>query len=384
MNKKEDKYVVIFSNTFWSIYNFRRALITALLKHGHKVMALSANDAYRARVEELGCETMSLKNFDAKSTSVLKELKLVWEIRKTLRQIPFDYIFTFTIKPNLYTALNNVFGTKKTIITVNGLGNVFSGGNPVKTISLQLFRIAFNRSYRIVFQNQDDYYFFHESIGLRKKKVLFVRGSGINVKEFSFSQRENTPGDRLVFLLACRLLKEKGIFEYIEAARRVKVAFPNVQFWLIGMPAINQSAIHIKDLAPFEEEGIIKLVPPTDEINHLLEDVDVSVLPSYYNEGVPRILLESLSKGLPVITTDSVGCRETVKDGQNGYLVEPKNVAALEEAFQKMISLPVNQRQKMRRESRWLAETAFDESKVIDTYLGILNPNPLQVVLDNA
>lgn len=376
--------VSIFSNTFWSIFNFRRSLIKELQQQGVTVIAVSANDAYREAVEALGCQTIIVENLDAKSTSIVKELKLIWEVRKIFTRLSCEYIYTFTIKPNIYTALTNVFGPSKTVITVNGLGNVFSGGSLVRTISLNLFRLAFRQAHRIVFQNRDDFSFFKNNIGLSAKKVLFVRGSGVNTKEFTFSQRPAQPGVKLVFLMACRLLKEKGVYEYIEAARRVHQSFNGVQFWLIGMKANNQSAIDIKDLQPFADQGIIRLVPPTDDINGLLETVDVLVLPSYYNEGVPRILLEGLAKGLPIITTNSVGCKETVADGRNGYLIPPKNIDALEEAVRNMVTMSGGERLKMREESRKLAETEFDEARVIDTYIGILHPEHLQVATDGA
>lgn len=349
-----------------------------------QVVAVSADDAYRKALEEMGCQTIVVKNLDAKSTSVITELKLIREIRRIFAQIPCEYIYTFTIKPNLYTAITAGFAQKKVVMTVNGLGNAFAGHSIVRRISLLLFRLAFRQAHRIVFQNKDDFAFFQKQIGLSPQKVLFVRGSGVNIKAFPFSQRPAQPGAKLVFLMACRLLKEKGVLEYIEAARRIKATCSEVQFWLIGMKANNQSAIDIGTLRPFEKEGIIETKPQTDDMSALLETVDVLVLPSYYNEGVPRVLLEGLAKGLPIITTNSVGCKETVMHGQNGYLVEPKNIEALEDALREMIALSPEERMQMRRKSRRLAETDFDETNVIETYISVLNNADLPVAFETA
>lgn len=378
MSNENGKSIGIFSNTFWSIYNFRRSLIKRLMQSGYRVIAVSANDAYKSRVEELGCETIVVKNFDAQSTAVFKEAAIIREIIGIVRSLPCEYIYTFTIKPNLYTALTAALTGKKVILTVNGLGNVFSEGNFISRISLQLFKMAFRRAYHVVFQNRDDYDFFHQKINLAPDKVRFVRGSGVNTAEFTYAQKSPTPGNRLIFLLACRLLKEKGIYEYIEAARRIKATYANVKFLLLGMEAKNPSSIHVSDLEKYSRENIIELLPQTDNVNGLLDETDVLVLPSFYNEGVPRILLEGLSKGLPIITTDSVGCKETVVDGRNGFLIKPRSTEALEEAIRNMIALPEEERDNMRLESRRLAETEFDEDKVIDQYLNMINePSPV-------
>jgi glycosyltransferase involved in cell wall biosynthesis len=372
MNSNNGKCVGIFSNTFWSIYNFRRSLVKALLSDGYRVIAISANDNYKRIVEALGCETVVIKNFDAQSTAIFKEASLIREVVKTIKSLPCEYIYTFTIKPNLYTALTSAFTGKKVILTVNGLGNVFSEGSFISKVSLQLFKSAFRQAHHVVFQNKDDYAFFRDKINLDKSKVLFVRGSGVNTSEFYFSKKVSPPGNQMTFLLACRLLKEKGVYEYIEAARRIKAEYKDIQFLLLGMQAKNPSAISIKDLEKYSEQGIIRLLPQTDDVNSLLEEIDVLVLPSFYNEGVPRILLEGLSKGLPLITTNSVGCKETVVNNCNGYLIEPRSIDALEKTIREMIELPVEERNNMRIESRRLAEREFDEKRVIDTYINII------------
>jgi glycosyltransferase involved in cell wall biosynthesis len=347
--------------------------VQKFLDSGYRVFAISADDNYRALVEKLGCETVIIKSFDAQSTAVFKEAGIIREIIRTIKALPCEYIYTFTIKPNLYTSLTSILTAKKVVLTVNGLGNVFSEGSFISKISLQLFKRAFRQAYRVVFQNRDDYAFFNRKINLNNDKVLFVRGSGVNTNQFGYSKKTGVSGEQLIFLMACRLLKEKGVYQYIEAAKRIKADYKDAQFWLLGMEAKNPSAIQIKELETYHEQGIIRLLSQTDDVNGLLETVDVMVLPSFYNEGVPRILLEGLSKGLPIITTDSVGCRETVTDNQNGYLIKPRSSSALEEAVRKMILLPVEKRTTMRTESRRLAEREFNEERVIENYINIIN-----------
>lgn len=208
--------------------------------------------------------------------------------------------------------------------------------------------------------------------------MRFVRGSGVNTNEFDYGQKDSKPGNQLVFLLACRLLKEKGVYQYIAAARKIKEQYKHVQFWLLGMEAKNPSSIRIEELQQYDQEGTIQLLSQTDDVNGLLQKTDILVLPSYYNEGIPRIMLEGLSKGMPLITTNSVGCKETVIDEVNGYMIEPRSTEALQTAILRMIELPEEERNQMRLESRRLAEREFDEAKVIENYIDIINhPTPV-------
>lgn len=366
---KKKKTIAVFSNYFWTVYNFRKPLILELINKGYRVIAIASKDEYTQRTKDLGCEVLVINNLDPKSTGYIQELKLLWEIICQLRKLDCEYIFTFTIKPNLFATLTSFFTSKKIIITINGRGNFFTGSNPSRLLTT-LFKISFSRANKIIFQNKDDYQYFKERNLLNDNKVIFVRGSGVNTSQFNYSAKPAVKGPQLVFLMACRLLKEKGIFEYLFAAEIIKKKYPEVKFRLLGVPAINPSAISPSDVEPFQKKGIIEKLSKTDRINSLLEEIDVLVLPSYYHEGVPKILLEGLSKGLPIITTNWIGCKETVKDEVNGYLVEPKNVDSLVSAIEKMINLSVENRLKMRQESRKLAETEFEEAIVLKAYLG--------------
>jgi glycosyltransferase involved in cell wall biosynthesis len=371
MKHRTEKSVAVFSNYFWTVYNFRKPLILELIKHGYKVTAIASDDDYTERTRALGCEILIIKNLDPKSSGIIKEMKLVWEIAQKLRRLDCEHIFTFTIKPNLFAALTNFVTGKKVIITINGRGNFFTEnvGNGVLT---RMYKVAFARASRIFFQNKEDYEFFKKRKLLDVSKVIFVRGSGVNLEKFNYSNRPPVPGTNMTFLMACRLLKEKGIFEYLEAASRIKAAHPGVKFRLLGVPAINPSAISASEILPYAEKNIIEALAKTDDMNKLLDEVDALVLPSYYSEGIPKILLEGLSKGLPIITTDWVGCRETVRDGVNGFLIKPRSVDDLANAMEKMISLSLGERNKMRAESRMWAEKEFQEEKVLAAYLGSL------------
>ena len=200
---------------------------------------------------------------------------------------------------------------------------------------------------------------------------MVVNGSGVNLIEFDQKKNFNT-NNNLVFLLSARLIKEKGLYEYFEAAKSIKKKYPTVTFALLGLQANNPSAIPLSTIEKMTQQKIIDFWGVSDNMSKILNTVDVMVLPSFYKEGIPKILIEALAKGLPIITTDNVGCRETVDDGKNGFLVGVKNAAALEGAIEKIINIPTEQLAMMGNYSRLKAEKEFDEDINHQAYLSVL------------
>ncbi|MBL7805243.1 MAG: glycosyltransferase family 4 protein [Saprospiraceae bacterium] len=370
MRPKETR-VAIVSNTAWSIWNFRRGLISNLLQHGVSVTVLAPSGPFVEQIERLGCRFVPLKRLAPKGKQVGQDLLLIRELRKLYKEGKYDWILTYTIKPNLYTGLAMAGLPLRWAPTVNGLGVIFLKKNWLGLLAKALYRRAFRRADCVFFQNPDDRLFFEKNRMVTCEKARQVAGSGVNLEEFApvdarhFSQSP-------VFLLAARLIAEKGVFEYLEAARWVKAKFPEARFLLAGLPAENPNALSRKALLARLQTETVELIPPTDDMPALLDTVHCVVLPSYYGEGVPRVLLEALAKGLPVITTDMPGCRDTVVAGRNGWLVPPRNSAALSAAMFAFCEMSPQLRAEMGKAGRLLAQQIFDEQLIIQKYLELV------------
>lgn len=360
--------VAVLSNTAWSIWNFRRGLIAALLREGYRVVALAPRDGYETRIEGLGARFIGLSQLHPQGRKIGQDMRLIRELRTIYSKENIGWVISFTIKPNTFGGLAAMGSSTVTLPTVNGLGYVFQKKGLLGRIAGLLYRLAFRRAKAVFFQNVDDRAFFLQNRLVEAGKCRLVAGSGVDLQQFF-----PTPGKSFVrtpvFLFAARLVAEKGIHEFLAAAGQVKTTVPEAQFLLAGMTADNPNALSFNDLELHIQQERVRLVPPTDDMSALLDTVDCVVLPSYYGEGVPRVLLEALAKGLPVITTDWPGCRDTVDAGENGWLVPPRDAGALATAMLEFCKMSPQLRAAMGRAGREKAVQVFDEQLVIQHYL---------------
>lgn len=363
--------VAIVSNTAWSLINFRKELIDFLQKKGHRVLTVAPADKYVEQLRKMSDGFFPLNHLAAQGRNPARDLRLSKELRQLYKQESIDVAFTFTAKPNIYGNLAAIGTSTKVIPTVNGLGNAFIVPSKTQTIMRTLYRFAFMRSEKVIFQNPDDRDLFLQKKIVSRKQVLLSPGSGVNLE--AFKAKEKSRRDSIVFLFSARLVSEKGIFEYLEAARELHRKNIAAEFHVLGTPGNNPSSIKLRDLEDYVQKGEVSYLGHTDDMNQELEKVDVLVLPSYYREGIPRVLLEGLAKGLPLITTDSTGCRETVIDGVNGIMIPPRDKDALVKAMEKLARMSPNDREEMGRQSNLLAGEKFDVQKVVAIYDGLLN-----------
>ena len=286
-----------------------------------------------------------------------------------------DLVFPYTVKPVIYGSVAANRCNVPVISLITGLGYAFTGLS-TKARLLQrfneiLYKLSIRKNKVIVFQNKDDYQLFIDrKIISKNQKVDFVSGSGVNLNQFSF--KEKNPSEHVSFLLVARLIKEKGIDLYMEAAKILKTKYPKAEFHLIGSPETSPSAISIEELNNLHKEGIIIFHGEQRNIDKHLQKRDVFVLPSYYREGLPRTTLEACACGNPIITTDSVGCRESVKEGVNGFLIEPQNLNALVEAMEYFITHPEKIKE-MGINSRKYAEERFDVNIINNDLVQLIN-----------
>ncbi len=364
-------YVLIINNDAWTTVKHRLGIIKALQDDGFYVKAAAAKYEDKHKAIEALCPFIELKELNILSLNPFRDVKFMLEVRKLYQKEKPDVVLMYTIKPNIYGNIAAKLKKVKTISTVNGLGRTFSKKGILNFIVQRLFKFSFKRANRVIFQNHDDKQLFLDRKLVAKDQIFVVPGSGVDTKKFSPVEKQAQQNQKFRFLLASRLVSDKGIKEYAEAARIVLKKFPQAEFILLG-PFTDKGGkdeISLELINSWQKEGVINYKGVSDEMPKEIAESDVIVLPSYYREGVPRILLEALSMGKPIITTDNVGCKETVDHDHNGFIIPVRNAEAIADAAIKMLTMPKARLQKMGEASREKAVKEFDERIVFGTYI---------------
>ena len=363
--------ILISINTSWNLVNFRSGLVQALVSQGYEVIAAAPWDGYVSEVTALGCRYVPLP-MDNKGTNPVRDLALFWRYLHLMLCEQPDVFLGYTVKPNVYGSLAARFVRVPVINNVAGLGTVFQKGGWLNQLVIGLYRLALARSRRVFFQNAEDRQLFITG-GLVDEGVSDrLPGSGVDLKKFSA-----TPvpiGSTFRFLLIARMLWDKGVGEYVEAARLLRQRVVNADCCLLGFLDVeNLSAISKQQMDEWIAEGVVRYLGVSDNV---LEEITLAhciVLPSFYREGTPRTLLEAAAMARPIITTDNVGCRDVVEDGVNGFLCRPRDAEDLADKMQKMVSLSSAEREVMGLRGREKVGREFDEKIVIDKYLEVIN-----------
>ena len=364
--------VILTSNTSWSLWNFRLGLMRALKEKGFEVWAVAPYDEFSENLKK-EFKYYEIKNLDRKGTNPLRDLKLLMEYIRIYRKIKPNLVINFTIKPNIYSSIACGFLGIKCISVITGLGYVYVKGGVLQVITNLLYKVALSFNKKVVFQNEEDGNIFINKGIINPNKSVLIKGSGVDTKFFSpeFCKNINKEKDKFIFLMVSRLLWDKGVREFVEAGKKLKEKYPFVELWLLGpLDRGNPSAIPEEKLR--EWEGIIKYLGETKDVRPYVCQADCVVLPSYYREGIPRSLLEAMAMEKPIITTDTPGCRDVVRDGVNGFMVKARDFMSLYDAMERMIKLDAEKRLKMGKEGRKLVLEEFDEKIIIEKYLAII------------
>ena len=364
------KKILISVNTAWNLFNFRSGLIQALISLGYEVVAVAPKDDYSEGLELLGCRFVNIE-IDNKGTNFQRDFLLLCRyIRLLIKEKPSICLF-YTVKPNIYGSLASMFCNIPYLNNVSGLGAVFiKGGWLEKFISI-LYRLAFIKSSKVFFQNNEDLQLFSEKKIVKPNMVEILPGSGINLSKFKplTANLNSDKNNTFCFLLIARMLKDKGVIEYVNAAQILKASGFNVKCCLLGFLDVqNPAAINSTQMGNFVEQGFVHYLGKSDDVREHISRADCVVLPSY-REGTPRSLLEAAAMAKPIITTNVIGCKNVVDDGVNGFLCEPRNAIDLAMKMKAMILLSNDERQIMGRNGRLKVEKEFDESIVIQKYL---------------
>ena len=357
------KKILIMVNRDFVLYNFRIELVEKLLYENYEVyISLPDGDLVRD-MEKLGCRFIETK-IDRRGTNPIKDLLLLISYMKLCRKNKPDYIFTYTIKPNLYGAIVARLNHIPCIMNISGLGTALENGGLLQKITVRMYRIAARYAKTVFIQNQDNYDFcMKHNIAVRNGQPLLV-GSGVNLERFSILPYPID--DKIIeFSFIARVIKEKGIDEYIEAARVIRRENPGTIFHVLGPSDSTYKSILLEET----KKGTIIWHGMISDIRQHLKISHLTIHPSYYPEGISNACLESAASGRPVITTARSGCRETVDDGKSGYICVAKDVASLVDAIKKFIHLPWIEKEKMGLAGRQKMEREFDRQVVIEKYM---------------
>lgn len=366
--------VLMVANTAWYLYNFRLPLARHLRDIGYEVVFVSPEDAYAQRLTAERFKWVKL-DMNRKSINPLRELVTLFHFCKIYRQERPSVCHHFTIKCVLYgTVAAKLTGIRSVVNAITGLGHAFLGQGWLHRMVRPFLRLAYRkiltaRRVQVIFQNGDDFQEFKDHKMIIPDKTTIIRGSGVCLQRFTPRPGPVDGQPSPLILLASRLIKEKGLLEYVEAARILKSRGVSASFAIAGqIDPGNPSSVTEKELDGWRTEGAIDYLGHLDQIEEVLLQATIVVLPSY-REGTPRILLEAAAMGIPIVATDVPGCREVVKNGFNGTLVPPRDARSLADAIGELLGDSVRLAE-FGRNSRLHAEE-FAQEKVIDATVNV-------------
>lgn len=360
-----------------SLLNFRGNLIKDFVAAGHDVIAMAdfADGSVISEVEALGARFRSFP-VQRNGMNPLRDTATFQALCNAFSELRPDVVLSYTIKPVVWGGLAlRGFPQTRFYALVTGLGFAFQGGGIVRGALTQLvtwlYRTSLRRASRVIFQNTDNQNEFISRRIVQPGSCAVVNGSGVDLFRFVASP---PPSGEIVFLLIARLLGEKGLREYAQAARMVKVRFPTAVFRLVGPPDPSLDGIPLSIVREWQDQGFIDFLGEVKDVRPHLMDCHVYVLPSYH-EGMPRTVLEAMAVGRPILTTDVPGCRETVNSGENGFLVPKADAEALAERMIWFIEHR-GELERMGQKSRQMAEERFDVHKVNRQLIQIMGLEP--------
>jgi len=353
--------IVVLANSDEGLYQFRNELIIKLLQDNQVVLSMPSGK-YLKYFRQIGCSVVETE-FNRHGTNLMDEMKLFSAYKKLLIEENPDIVFTYTIKPNIYGGMACATLNIPYVVNITGLGMAVENKGPLQYIVLLLYRIGLRKAQKVFFQNISNEQFMLSKKIVNKSYDL-LPGSGVNLAKYSVIEY---PREKKVnFLFVARLMKEKGIDIYLDAAEAIHKKYPNTMFHICGT---QESEYDMTRLNSLIKEGIIIYHGEVDDISAMHKTSSCTIHPTYYPEGLSNVLLESCACGRPIITTNRPGCREVVDDGVNGYLVEEKNGEDLIEKIEMFLSKSIEERKQMGIAGRRKVEKEFDRQIVIDKYL---------------
>ena len=358
--------IMMTANAAWNIWNFRRPLVEALSGDGHRITVLAPPDDAVPKLERLGCRVRPLE-MSVKSLNPLEDLKLQRRFQNAFREERPDAVLSYTIKNNIFGARAARASGVPILPNVTGLGTAFLSGKLLQMVTEQLYRRSFSPIPVIFFQNEDDRDLFLDRRLVRPDQARLLPGSGIDLARFTpaaMPPAQQPP----VFLMIARLLRDKGVLEFVEAARQIKARHATARFQLLGATGSeNRTAIDAATVQTWVTEGAVEYLGTTDDVRPAIAAASCVVLPSY-REGAPRTLIEAAAMARPLIATDVPGCRAVVDRDVSGFLCDVRSADSLAAAMERFLALPSDTRRSMGQAGRAKMEREYDQALVAAAY----------------
>ena len=355
--------ILVLANFSSGLYDFRNELLVGLLKENRVVVSVPDEIKWK-ELEAEGCEVVHT-TINRRGINPFEDFKILTEYRKLLKKVQPDMVLTYTIKPNIYGGFLCRWKKIPYITTITGLGSTFQKQGLLKWLIVRMYRMALKKAECIFFQNMQNKKIF-ERCGIQGKSSMLVNGSGVNLEKHSFEDYPCPEGRTVKFLFIGRIMKEKGIEEFLEAADKLHNA--DVLFEILG----GCDEDYQKLLAGYEKKGIVKNYGFQTNVHDYIKKASVVVLPTYH-EGMSNVLMEASATGRPVIATNISGCKEIFEDGLTGFGCEPKNSESLIAAMKQFLALNIEERAEMGRNARKKMEREFDRRQVTDVYIKEIN-----------
>jgi len=369
-SKGMGKIIVLSSNTSFSLYNFRLPLMRELKKLGYRVVAVSPKESDYAEFLAKEFEFYPIRHLDRKGTNPIKDFLLFLEYLRLYKKLKPELVINFTIKPNIYSSIACGLLGIPSISVVTGLGYAFIKEFWLTKLVKSLYKIAFSFNKYIIFLNREDKEFLKHLAG---EKAYLIESEGIDTNFFSPEQCQSIEKNEFTFLFVGRLLKDKGVYELVKAFEHLKQDYPRVKLVIVGdVDKGNPASLKEEELLSWKEQGLLKWFGFQKDVRPFYCMADCVVLPSYYREGIPRVLLEAMAMGKPIITTNSPGCKNVCLDGINGFLVQPKDIENLYLVMKRTIELAPEILKKMGQKGREIVEEKYEISKIISQYTRII------------
>ena len=353
--------ILFLANHFITLYSFRKELIKELVDRGFEIYLSLPVSSDNSFFENMGCRIIKTE-IDRRGVNPIKDLSLISFYRKTIKELDPRFIFSYTIKPNIYGCIASN-GKYKQICNITGTGAVFLNDNIVSKIVKLLYKMSLPKAYKVFFQNEGDRKYFVDN-HLVKNNYEVIPGSGCNINEFEFSPLEKK--DTVRFLYIGRVMRVKGIDEFLKAAEIIKNQYNNTEFVVAGW---NEEENYIKIIDDYNKKNIINYIGFRKDIYKQICDADCIILASHGGEGVPNVLLEAGATGRPCIGSNVNGITDVIINGLNGYLFEKGNQLDLASKIEQFIKLPFDSKYRMGLEGRKNVENRFNREIIINKYL---------------
>lgn len=353
--------VMILANNDIGLYKFRKELLEELVKENEVYICLPGGE-YIPTLEALGCKFILCDLLERHGTNPIKELKLISWYKRVIKQYKPNIVFTYTIKPNVYGGMACAMLGIPYVENITGLGTAVENPGLMQFVTVNLYKISLRKAQKIFFQNTENRDFMVRK-GVVKGAYDMLPGSGVNLNSYTVSAYPN--GDTVDFVFVSRIMKEKGIDQYLDAAKIIRKKYPETRFHICGF--CEQS--YEDELKKLNEDGTIIYHGLVKDMTEIYRQMSCTIHPTYYPEGLSNVLLETAASGRPIITTNRSGCREVVDNGVNGYVVEEKNSQDLIQKIEMFLTKSVEERKAMGLAGRAKVEKEFNRQIVIDKYL---------------